>query len=358
MTAALIRVLLVDDSRLVRDMLREILQQESGIEVVGEAVNGREAIEKARLLKPNLITLDLEMPVMSGMDAITAIMCDKAVPILVVSGVADAQKAYEAVRRGALDVVNKPDASPASMHEFVSKVRMLAGVPVITHIRPSADLSCAPPQQAAIPASVFSSRPVATASSLGHDSQRIFAIACSTGGPQVLATLLPQLPANFPCPVLVAQHISEGFASGMADWLAGLCRLPVRLAVNGEAVCPGVIYISPAEYHCTVNVSRRIAFVERGEHDLYRPSCDRLLESVAEAYRADAVGIILTGMGRDGTQGIARIHGYGGVTLGQDAATSLIYGMNRCAIEAGTVQSVLPDTAIAAEMLKLAGAAV
>lgn len=356
MTAALIRVLLVDDSSLAREMLREILQQESGIEVVGEAVNGREAIEKARLLKPNLITLDLEMPVMSGMDAITAIMCDKAVPILVVSGVADAQKAYEAVRRGALDVVNKPDASPASMHEFVSKVRMLAGVPVITHIRPVADLSAAPPRLPPQPAKAVDLPPAATTT--GSGSQRVFAIACSTGGPQVLATLLPQLPTNFPCPVLVAQHISEGFASGMADWLAGLCRLPVRLAVNGEAVCPGVIYISPAEYHCTVSPSRRIVFVERAEHDLYRPSCDRLLESVAEVYREDAVGIILTGMGRDGTLGIARIRGCGGVTLGQDAATSLIYGMNRCAIEAGTVQSVLPDTAIAAEMLKLAGAAV
>ena len=356
MTAALIRVLLVDDSSLAREMLREILQQESGIEVVGEAVNGREAVEKARLLKPNLITMDLEMPVMSGMDAITAIMCDKAVPILVVSGVTDAQKAYEAVRRGALDVVNKPDASPASMHELVSKVRMLAGVPVITHIRPIAALPVTPAPQQVIPAPV-EVPVVATASCAGHGSKRVFAIACSTGGPQVLATLLPQLPANFPCPVLVAQHISEGFASGMADWLAGLCRLPVRLAVHGEAVCPGVIYISPAEYHCTVSVSRRIVFVERGEYDLYRPSCDRLLESVAEAYRTDAVGIILTGMGRDGTLGIARIHGYGGVTLGQDAATSLIYGMNRCAIEAGTVQSVLPDTAIAAAMLKLAGAA-
>ncbi len=354
MTAATIRVLLVDDSSLAREMLRDILQQEPGILVVGEAVNGREAVEKARLLKPNLITMDLEMPVMSGMDAITAIMCDKAIPILVVSGVADAPKAYEAVRRGALDVVSKPDATPASMSELVAKVRMLAGVPVITHIRPIADHPVSASQRT-IPVPLSGQHPATVSSSSSHCSQRVFAIACSTGGPQVLATLLPQLPANFPCPVLVAQHISEGFASGMADWLAALCRLPVRLAVHGEPVCPGVIYISPAEYHCTVSMSRKIAFVERDERDIYRPSCDRLLESVAEVYREDAVGIILTGMGRDGTLGIARIHGYDGVTLGQDAATSLIYGMNRCAIEAGTVQSVLPDTAIASEMLKLAG---
>lgn len=350
---ALIRVLLVDDSSLAREMLREILQQEQGIEVVGEAVHGRDAIEKARLLQPNLITMDLEMPVMGGMDAITAIMCSKAVPILVVSGVADARKAYEAVRRGALDVVSKPDSNSASVHEFISKVRILAGVPVITHIRPVADSVSQPPFPQ--PSRTMATTPTLSPGSFGS-SRHVFALACSTGGPQVLANLLPQLPADFPCPVLIAQHISEGFAAGMADWLANLCKLQVRLAQNGEEICPGHIYISPPEYHCTVTGSRRISFVERAEHDLYRPSCDRLLESVADVYGSDAVGIILTGMGRDGVLGIARIHGNGGITLGQNAETSLIYGMNRCAIEAGTVQKVLPDAEIATEMLRLAGA--
>ena len=141
----------------------------------------------------------------------------------------------------------------------------------------------------------------------------------------------------------------------MAEWLSGLCKLQVRLAKHGEPVCPGSVYLAPPEYHCTVNSSRQIMLVERAEQDIYRPSCDRLLESVATVYRADAIGIILTGMGRDGAQGIARIHGNGGITMGQNAETSLIYGMNRCAIESGSVQKVLPESEIAAAMLKLAG---
>lgn len=350
----IIRVLLADDSSLVREMLREILQQEAGIEVVGTASNGREAVDMARDLKPDLITMDLEMPVMSGMDSIAAIMGSKAVPILVVSGVADARTAYEAVRRGALEVVGKPDYSGASAAEFVSKVRMLAGVPVITHIRPILDsppvsmpVSSAPSAQPAWPHTF--AKPQQNA------SQRIFAIATSTGGPQVLSHMLPLLPPDFPCPVLIAQHISEGFAAGMADWLGALCKLPVKLATQGEDIVPGTVYIAPAEYHCTVNSHRKIALLERGSGDIYRPSCDHLLSSVAEVYRSEAVGIILTGMGKDGAQGIARIRENGGTTIGQDSATSLIYGMNRCAIEAGSVQKVLPESDIAVEMLRLAG---
>lgn len=353
MTDTVIRVLLVDDSNMVREMLRDILEQEPGMQVAGEAANGQEAIEKARLLKPTLITMDLEMPVMNGMEAITVIMGAKAVPILVVSGVSDAQKAYEAVRRGALDVVAKPNVSDASAKEFVAKVRMLAKVPVITHIR-----SIYVDQQPSAPATATRRPPLPALKPSGITTGPacpVFAIASSTGGPQVLARILPQLPADFPCPVLIAQHISEGFAAGMAEWLSGLCKLPVRLAKHGEPVCPGSVYLATPEYHCTVNSSRQIMLVERAEQDIYRPSCDRLLESVATVYRADAIGIILTGMGRDGAQGIARIHGNGGITLGQNAETSLIYGMNRCAIEAGSVQKVLPESEIAAAMLKLAG---
>lgn len=348
-----IRVLLVDDSSMVRAMLREILEQEPDIEVVGEAANGLEAIEKARLLQPSLITMDLEMPQMNGMEAITIIMGAKAVPILVVSGVADAQKAYEAVRRGALDVVGKPSIGDASIDALVSKVRMLSKVPVITHIRPVYEktepiaATPAPVRPAPVPSP-------GTHGNIAFPNQQVFAIASSTGGPQVLAKILPQLPPNFPCPVLIAQHIAEGFASGMADWLAGLCSLPVKLAEQGASICPGTIYIAPAEFHCTVSSTRQIMLIEKAATDIYHPSCDRLLESVATVYRNNAIGIILTGMGRDGAQGIAAIRRNNGITIGQDESTSLIYGMNRCAIEAGSVQSILPESAIADEMIRLA----
>ncbi|MDP2400632.1 MAG: chemotaxis-specific protein-glutamate methyltransferase CheB [Actinomycetota bacterium] len=341
-----IRVLIADDSSLARSLLRGILEDEADIEVVGEAGNGREAVDLARELKPDLITMDIEMPVMNGLDAIEEIMCSKAIPILVVSSVADAVNALDAVGRGALEVVGKPDYSPEEAASFVARVRLLAGVMVITRMRPRKSVLAAPPltpSPAAFPRLSDSG-----------EYARVFAIACSTGGPQALAQILPALPEDFPCPVVIAQHISDGFAGGMAEWMARLCKLPVRLAADGDRLQAGVIHISPSEQHCSVVPTRRIAFVNRSERDIYHPSCDVLLASVAEVFGPQAVGIILTGMGRDGARGISRIRAMGGLTLGQDEGSSVVYGMNRVAIETGDVQQVLPLSAIADEMVRLA----
>jgi two-component system chemotaxis response regulator CheB len=362
-----IRVLIVDDSSLARGLLRDFLEGEDGIEVAGEATNGREALELTQRLRPDIVTMDLEMPVMNGMDAIEEIMCSKAVPILVVSSVADAHNALEAVGRGALEVVGKPDCSPEGAADFVAKVRLLAGVSVITRLRPRKIGDSAAPApllaHASVTAAVSTVAPttftVASAltfplGTFGMAARHIFAIASSTGGPQALAQILPALPADFPCPVVIAQHISDGFAGGMVEWLDGLCQLPVRLAMEGDLLQPGVVHISPSERNFSVTPGRRIALLERGPLHIYHPSCDVLLDSVADVYGRDAVGIILTGMGSDGAKGIERIRACGGTTIGQDEATSVIYGMNRVAIEAGGVQQVLPVGAIAGEMLRLA----
>ena len=341
-----IRVLIADDSRLARELLRDFLECEEDIEVVGEAADGRQAVELARELKPDLVTMDLEMPVMSGLDAIEEIMCGKAVPILVVSSVADARNALAAVGRGALEVMAKPDYTPEQAAELVAKVRLLAGVSVITRLRPRK----APPPQGMPVAPVAAPSP----SPRGADHARVFAIASSTGGPQALARILSALPADFPCPVVIAQHISDGFAAGMAEWLSGLCKLPVRLAADGEALRPGVILVSPSERHLSITPTRRVALVERGPRDIYHPNCDVLLNSVADAYGRQAVGIILTGMGSDGAKGMASIRGKGGMTLAQDEATSVIFGMNRVAIESGAVRRVLPVEAIVGAMTELA----
>ncbi|MFA6016250.1 MAG: chemotaxis-specific protein-glutamate methyltransferase CheB [Gallionellaceae bacterium] len=344
---AKIRVVITDDSSLARGLLRDFLESEEDIEVVGEAENGQQAIDLARELKPNLITMDLEMPVMDGMQAIEEIMFNKAVPILVVSSVADAHNALEAVRRGALEVVRKPDYTPEQAAEFVAKVRMLAGVAVITRMRPRTPLIPAPP---IISATSSISMPAIDPSRYS----RIFAIACSTGGPQALAQILPALPANFPCPIVIAQHISDGFAAGMADWLATLCKMPVRLAIEGELLQAGIIYISPSERHFGISATRRVSLVERTATDIYHPSCDVLLSAAADVFGQNTVGIILTGMGHDGARGIAHIRAKGGVTLGQDETSSIIYGMNRVAIEAGSVQHILPVESFAGKMMQLA----
>lgn len=345
MVASPIRVLLTDDSSLARGLLRSFLEADGGFEVVGEAKNGQEAIDLARALRPDLITMDLEMPVMGGLQAIEEIMCSKAVPILVVSSVADAQNAYAAVAKGAVDVVSKPSLDPAEQAEFVAKARLVAKIPVITHVR-----ALRVSQAAAVPSPA--SAPL-TLAPLGSDG-RVFAIASSTGGPQALAKLLAQIPGDFPCPILVAQHIADGFAAGMAEWLTTLSPLPVRLAREGMLAEPGQVILAPSEQHLVATSSRRLTLLERGEHDIYRPSCDALLTSVANVWGRRAVGIILTGMGSDGAKGMAAIKAAGGATIAQDEASSVIYGMNRVAVEKGAAARVLGLDDIAPAMRDLA----
>ncbi|WP_006786466.1 chemotaxis-specific protein-glutamate methyltransferase CheB [Thiorhodospira sibirica] len=360
-TDAKIRVVLADDSAIARGMLRFIFEEDGGFEVVGEALNGQDAVRLAKEQHPDLITMDLEMPVMSGFDAIREIMCSRAVPILVVSSVADAKNAYTAVSLGAVDVVNKPSRDPADWVEFLAKARMAAKIRVITHLRtleslkPPAELNSLPqPAPVSAKPSAWSSWPPPPCVD-ECAARSVFVIACSTGGPQALATILPRLPVNFPSPVLIAQHISDGFAAGMAEWLNVLCPLPVTLACAGEPLRPGRITLAPSEYHLQITTAHRLALIERAAQDIYHPSCDLLLESVAKVYQHNSVGIILTGMGKDGVRGMRAIHGAGGHTLAQDEATSVIFGMNRIAIEEGVVEHVVPLEAIPEQMLRLAG---
>jgi two-component system, chemotaxis family, protein-glutamate methylesterase/glutaminase len=333
-----IRVLIVDDSPTYRAILRDMLERSGDVEVVGEARNGEQAIGMATDLRPNLITMDLEMPGGGGLPAIERIMTTKAVPILVVSAASNQPLAYEALSRGALDVVAKP--KPAQAAEFVAKVRMLAGVPVITRIYPGTAAAAVPPP---------------TETPLRAARHRIFVVAASTGGPQALAYILAALPADFPAPILVAQHISDGFALGMAQWLDNLCRIQVVMATAGEIPKPALAYLSPSEASLYLDPQGRMMLAPRGEADLYRPRCDALLSSAAVAAGSRAVGIILTGMGHDGVEGMARIRAAGGATIGQDEQSSTIFGMNREAIEHGHVATVLPLDRIAERMMALAG---
>lgn len=360
-----IRVVIADDSRLARDLLRAIFEAEPGMEVVGEASNGREAVALVQQLRPHLVTMDLEMPLMDGVAAVEEIMCTRAVPILVVSSVADAPRALDAVAHGALEIVPKPDTTPEAAAHLLARARLLAGVSVITRLRARSSAASSPLAEAApgvltaapTPAPVLTHAlvPACVGGAL-LPGTRVFAVAASTGGPQALAQILPALPPDFACPVLVAQHISDGFAQGMAQWLASLCPLPVRLACDGEALRPGHIYIAPSEHHLAVTAQHQLQWRPRLPQDLYRPSCDVLLSSVAAVFRAQAVGIVLSGMGHDGACGLAAIRAAGGCTLAQDEASSLIFGMNRVAIERAAVQQVLPVGEMAAAMRQLAAA--
>ncbi|MDR5898491.1 chemotaxis-specific protein-glutamate methyltransferase CheB [Halomonas vilamensis] len=339
------RVLVADDSAMARALLRELLEQD-GMEVIAEARNGKEAVELTRQHRPDLVTMDLQMPVMGGMQAIEEIMHEKAVPILVVSSESDAEKACEALDLGALEVISKPDYTAPQATEFVRKVRLLAGVPVITRLRRRVVAPEAPAKSLPFywpPSAQFKVR----------NYQQVFALASSTGGPQALARLLPRLDATFPAPILLAQHMCDGFVEGMAQWLSGLCKLKVKVAQEGELLKPGCVYVSPSETHLTVTPNHRIALQARAQGDIYRPSCDHLLTSLADVYGKDAIGVILTGMGRDGAAGMLKIREKGGVGLAQNEASSVIYGMNQEAVKLGGVHCELPLDVLAGEMERI-----
>lgn len=326
-----IRVVIADDSRVTRDVLRTILTRDGDIEIVGEAANGLEAIELARRLTPQLITMDLIMPVLDGLGAIEEIMHTKGVPILVVSDRSHAETAYQALELGALEVMPKPTLESDDAERLLERVRLLSGVAVITRLRRR---SLAQP---------LATRPVAPQNSemAPRGFQYIIAIACSTGGPQALARLLNRLPANFPAPIVIAQHISHGFIEGMAQWLASLCILPISVGKHGERLKPGHVYLSPSESNLCITPHHRFQLQASQAEALYHPSGDVLLKSVAEVYGADAIGLILTGMGRDGVSGMRAIHLGGGQTIAQDEESSVIYGMNQEAVNAGVIHHIV-----------------
>lgn len=340
-----IRVLVVDDSLSVRTMLRALLEADARIEVIGEAEDGVQAVAMTKRLKPDVVTMDIHMPRMGGIEAIGEIMASAAVRILVVSGQSDAQLACEAIACGALDVMDKPDLSQGAA--LVAKIKLLAGVPVITHIR-----SRARPRLQHQDVS-----PLQVVKPTDESHRLVFAIAASTGGPQALCAILGALPSDFPNPVLVAQHIAVGFAPGLAEWLDSNCRLPVRLAKQGDVLEPGVIYVSPSESNLVVTHCGHLMLEDLADRQVFHPSCDRLLCSVADTYGSRAVGIILTGMSRDGVAGITHIARSQGTTLAQDEESSAVFGMNREAIKTGHVQKVVALTKVAEKMCDLSTAA-
>ena len=339
-----IRVLLVDDSRLVRDMIRAILESEPGIIVVGEASNGAEAIDKAASLNPDIVTMDIEMPVMGGLEAIERIIAEHPVPILAVTALTGVRTAFAAVSKGALDVIEKPDISLENMKNLIHKIRLLSKVNVSAHLLAMRKQS-----------GTAGVSDVATHKK-GFSKAGVIAIAASTGGPQAIHFILSHLPAQFPAPIVITQHIAEGFTQGMVDWLKTVTPLKVQVAGNGDQLAAGHVYVNPAEHTMKVTEQGMIILGARDVRHVYHPSCNSLLSSVAAAFRERATGLILSGMGDDGVSGMQAIRKAGGTTLAQDAPSSVIFGMNRVAVERGCIDRVLALADIPAELMQRAGA--
>ncbi|MBP2636374.1 MAG: cheB3 [Firmicutes bacterium] len=332
-----VRVLIVDDCPIARELISGMLTEDAGIQVVGEACNGEEGVKQASRLQPDLIIMDIEMPVMNGLEAIEIIMKDNPTPIIVVTAYGDAHFAYEAISRGALEVVEKPNIDFADSAQFIHKLKLLAGVKVIRHMNRS--------------------RQANTTNSIAKINSsfcpQAIAIASSLGGAKVLETLFSQLPADFPVPIVVAQHISEGFAEPLAEWLNYKTPLTVKVAAQADTLLPGNILIAPPEYNMQVKADGHIELLPALPEHIYHPSCDMLLSSVARNYQQGAIGVILTGMGQDGVAGIQAIKDVGGITIAQNEQTSLIYNMPRLVIERGLADYIVAANDISATLSKV-----
>lgn len=345
--AGAIRVLIVDDNRAARKVIRAALEAE-GISVVGEAGTGLEALNQIRALHPDLVTMDNEMPVMNGLEAIERIMAEHPVPILVVAAQLGVRAAFSAISKGALDVLALQAEPGAPWPALIKKVRLLAKVDIMAHLAAMKQRDQPAPPPPAAPAT----RP-APRKAHGVEKLAIVAIAASTGGPQALQVLFSQL-AAYPCPIVVAQHMTSGFSKGMTEWLDGSAGLTIREAEDGETLQAGTVYINPPECSMRVSAGGLVRLEEPAASLIYHPSCDFLLESVAKAFQGRAAAAILTGMGSDGVAGMRAVKAAGGLTLAQDEATSVVFGMNRLAVEAQCIDKVISIHDLAAELLRLA----
>jgi len=339
-----VRVVVADDSLVAREMLFQILSSDPRIDVVGQAHDGEEAVDLVRQLRPDLVTMDIHMPKMDGLEATERIMAFTPTPILVVSSSVHGEGmglAFDALNLGALEVIKKPEPKDwADLErigrEVLSKVKILANVRVITHVRGRRDHHG------------YRAKPTS-----GHtEGQSTVAIGSSTGGPSALMSVLGPLPGDFPAPILVAQHIADGFIPGLVTWLDTSSKIKIVQAEEGMVPVPGTAYFAATGANMVL-AGDKLRFEEPREHQLYIPSADTLFESVAHSRGKNAVGVLLTGMGADGARGLKRLKDAGAETIAQDEETSTVFGMPRAAIELGAAGQVLAITDIAAALVEL-----
>lgn len=353
-----LRILVVEDSLTIRRRFCEILAADPELEVIGEAEDGRRAIELCESLRPDVVTLDMVMPVMSGLAATEYIMAYRPTPILIVSASmnrGELFKTYDALAAGAVDVLEKPkidDVDATWERRFVAAVKLIARIKVITHPRArlsGTERSVAAVQRDAAPASAWKHS--------GHQQGRhygVLALGASTGGPAAIVTVLRALPQGLPVPVLFVLHIDEPFGAAFAEWLDGQTPHRVAYACDREPIdsLRGQVIMAPPGRHLTV-AGRRLHLSADPPRHSCRPSVDVLFESLAADRGAEVLACLMTGMGRDGAAGLLAIRRAGGFTVAQDESTSIIYGMPREAVLLGAAQMILPLEHIGPEIVQI-----
>lgn len=352
-TTTTIRVLVVDDSALIRQILTRALSVDPRIEVVGVAKTGVEAINQAKALRPDVITLDIEMPELTGLEALPHLRKSTDARILMLSTLDDPDTTYEALSSGAVDFITKPRSGVASSIAELSEV-LLKKIRMAYRIDPTLvgasthSVEALLEHESGVPV-----RTPAMRSDTATSIDSVVAIAASTGGPPALERLLSGLSASLPAAYVIVQHLPQGFSTSLARRLSTAGDLSVVEARDGMPLEPGKAILAPYGQHMLVEViggGPRVRFDDSPPMHGVRPSADPLMSSVAETFGARSVGVVLTGMGADGAQGLAAIRDAGGVTIAQDEATSVVWGMPGAATKSGAARFVVPVGLIATEV--------
>lgn len=343
-----INVLVVDDSVFMRKLLSDLFAGETDFSVVDTARNGKDAIDKAKRLKPDLITLDIEMPVVDGIKALEIIMQECPTPVVMISSLtqAGAIATLRALELGAVDFVAKT-AGPISN---ITEIR----AEILTKCRAAARVNASQlsTKQVNNAKQVLKSTYVAAS---GLTEERIIAIGTSTGGPRALQEVITKIPGNIPCGIVIVQHMPPGFTKSLAERLNSLSSVTVKEAEHNDIVRPGLVLIAPGDYHMLLEREGGKVVVKLNQNPSiggHRPAVDPLMESVARIFGNKAIGVILTGMGHDGSKGMQAIKRQNGQTIAEDQSSAVVFGMPKSAIELGVVDRVAPITGITAEILK------
>lgn len=335
-----IRVLVVDDSALMRKLISNLLERDPDLEVVATAIDGCFALNKVEQLKPDVVTLDVDMPRMDGMTALAEMVSKHRVPVIMLSSLTrrGAALTMQALEKGAVDFVCKPfgaDRFSEMANELVSKIKAAAR----TNVQ-------------ALSRSMQATKPVMKNFGVvrRHGQGKVVAIGASSGGPHALRHLLPRIPADLDASIVIVQHMPESFTAMLAHWLNEICELEVKEAEPGDLAIPGMALIAPGSLHMKVRrtpMGCEVLLEAGAPVNGHKPSVDVLFRSVAEEYGTLATGIIMTGMGSDGAQGLGEIKNAGGHTLAQDKDSCAVYGMPRIALERGYANTIVSLTEMA-----------
>lgn len=338
----MIKVLVVDDSPTVQVLMEHILTSDKDIEVIGKASNGVEALKFLEIMKPDVITMDINMPYMNGFEATQRIMETTPIPVIIVTALfdsTDVEKTFQAIQAGAVSVVEKPVSVRNENYKdicknIINKVKLMSEIKVIRRkFRNNKD----------------SSKVLKIEANVNKDfiNKKIVVIGVSTGGPPILKNIFSNLTESISIPILVVQHITPGFIKGLVDWLRQETKLPIHIALNGQDVLPGHIYFAPDDYHMEIMHNGKISLNKQEKINGLRPTVSHLFKSAANVYGKNSIGILLSGMGRDGAEELKFLKEKGALTIAQNKESSIVYGMPGEAVKINAARYILSPEKIA-----------